>query len=152
MFTYKEAQNASEAMNDQSCPEMMEPADNAPDAQLPSPTGSWEPLMEFPGEGMASFEDSNSEPSFDEATMASLRQFRLANGNENRVRESTGSLCSMGSWYELVERRDEFSIKDEESEEGACIKEPVEIDMIEDARMKSSFKPNPLDELLGMLG
>jgi RNA-dependent RNA polymerase len=152
MFTYKEAQKASEAMNDQRGPEMMEPVDNAPDAQLPSPTGSWEPLMEFPGEGIASFEDPNSEPSFDEATIASLRQCRLGNGNENRVRESTGSMGSMGSWCELVERRDELSMKDEESGEGVCKKKPVEIDMIEDAGMKGSFKPDPLGELLNMLG
>jgi RNA-dependent RNA polymerase len=151
MFTSKQAQTASKGMNDLKDLDMTETADNADDARSTSPTGCWEPLTNFAGEGIDSFYDFYPNPPFDEAAVVSLRKRRLECENEIRDSESTGPLHSTGSWYEFVERRDELYIVDDGSDEEVCVKEDVEVDMVEDADMKATFKPNPLEKLLGML-
>ncbi|KAJ5306292.1 hypothetical protein N7508_005307 [Penicillium antarcticum] len=152
IFTATEAQIATQPLSGGKVLDTVESPELTASARSPSPSGYWEPLDELFDEEINGIEYFRMESPFDEAITGSLRNCRFDCDNENRVHGGTGSLRSMGSWYELVQRRDEFSAGDEERDEGVCLKEPVEIDMVEDAGVRSNFKRNPLDELLDMLG
>ncbi|KAJ5766848.1 uncharacterized protein N7511_004464 [Penicillium nucicola] len=148
-FTYKQAQRSTQPVNGQKDLEMVEPPELTASARPPSPSGYWESLDDVPSEEGGISKDLNAEPPFNETIMRSLRECRLACENETSGRESK---CSVRPWCEMVERHGEVSEIGGKSDEGVCSKEPVKIDMVEDAEMKGNFKPNPLDELMNMIG